>query len=180
MGNKAIFITFFNAKFIFHLFDADIDEAMKKKLSKLGVADISIDWPEKHSDKFLHIPGDLYKQGDFPCAGVSVTDITNDADYSAVHDPITNTVSVLLNGEFFCINTIDDNVKSLLKQNHGFVSGARFRDAKGKLIKKSKDQWGMTNPLEARIVKNSYEGESQKIEFKITAKDGTFSRGQLV
>jgi len=30
MGNKAIFITFFNAKFIFHLFDADIDEAMKK------------------------------------------------------------------------------------------------------------------------------------------------------
>ena len=38
----------------------------------------------------------------------------------------------------------------------------------------------MTNPLEARIVKNSYEGESQKIEFKITAKDGTFIRGQLV
>jgi hypothetical protein len=53
MGNKAIFITFFNAKFIFHLFDADIDEAMNKKLSKLGVADISIDWPEKHSDKFF-------------------------------------------------------------------------------------------------------------------------------
>jgi hypothetical protein len=180
MGNKAIFITFSNAKFIFHLFDDEINEATKKKLSKLGLTDISIAWPEKNSDKFLQIPDGLYKQGDFHCEGISVTDTTNDANYSAVHDPITNTIAVLLNGEFFCLNTMDDNVKSLLKQNHGFVSGARFRDTKGKLIKKSKDQWGMTNPLEARIVKNSYKGESQKIEFKITAKDGTFIRGQLV
>ena len=30
MGNKAIFITFSNAKFIFHLFDDEINEATKK------------------------------------------------------------------------------------------------------------------------------------------------------
>ena len=180
MGNKAIFIIFNNTNFIFHLFDDEIDEAMKKKLNKLGLMDISINWPEKNSDKFLQIPDGLYKQGDFHCAGVSLTETTNDSIYSAVHDPVANTVSVLLNGEFFCVNTMDDNIKSLLKQNHGFVSGARFRDTKGKLIKKSKDQWGMTNPLEARIVKNSYNGESQKIEFKIIAKDGIFKSGQLV
>ena len=174
MKERAIFITFSNAKFVFYLFDDEIDEPMKKKLNKLGLPDISIDWPEKQSDKFFQIPGDLYKQGDFQCGGISVTDTTNDSNYSAVYDPITNTVSVVLNGEFFCINTLDDNIKSLLKQKQGFVSGARFRDTRGKLIKKSKDQWGMTNPLEARIVKNSYVGESQKIEFKITAKDGVF------
>jgi len=179
MKNKAIFIVFDNVNLIFHLFDDQITESLRKKLSKLGLPDISIDWPEKKSDEFFKITGDLYKQGDFQCEGISLTAETNKSIYSAVHDPLTNTVSVFLSGEFFSVNTMDDNINGLQKQKHGFVSGARFKDAKGKLIKKSKDQWGMRSPLEARIEKNSYSGGSQKIEFKIIVKDGMFKNGKL-
>lgn len=180
MENKAIFIEFNNVNFIFHLFDDDIDSAMKKKLSKLGLPNISINWPEKKSDKFEHIAGDLYQQGAFRCEGVSLEETTNESIYTASFDPLTNTISISLSGEFFCVNTTDDDIEPFLKKNQGFVSGARFRDLKGKMIKKSKDQWGMTSPLEGRIVKNSYEGESQKVEFKIIVKDGNFINGQLV
>ena len=180
MKNKAIFIEFKNVNFIFHLFDTDIDDSMKKKLSKLGLPDISINWPEKKSDKFERIAGDLYQQGAFPCEGVSLTKATNESIYTASYDPLKNTISISLSGEFFCVNTMDGDIESFLNKNHGFVSGSRFRDLKGKMIKKSKDQWGMTNPLEGRIVKDSYEGESQKVEFKIIVKDGIFMNGQLV
>lgn len=180
MENKAVFIEFNDVNFIFHLFDDEIDDSMKKKLSKLGLPDVSINWPEKKSDKFVQIAGDLYQQGDFRCEGVPLSEITNKSIYTASYDPLANTVSLILSGEFFCVNTTDEDIKPFLKQIPGFVSGARFRDLKGKLIKKSKDQWGMTSPLEGRIVKNSYDGESQKIEFKIIVKDGIFMNGQLV
>lgn len=101
-----------------------------------------------------------------------MTDVTSNASYSAVFDPSSNVISVTLDGEFFCINSLDEDFKSFLRQGVGFVEGARFRDPKGKLIKKPKDQWGIASFVEGRIVKNSYEGESQRAEFKITVKDG--------
>ena len=180
MEQKAIFIEINNVSFTFHLFDNDIDDSMKRKLSKLGLPDISINWPEKKSDRFVQIAGDLYQQGVFQCEGVSLTSTTNESIYTASYDSLANTISVSLSGEFFCVNTMDDDIEALLKKNQGFVSGARFRDLKGKMIKKSKDQWGMTSPLDGRIVKNSYDGESQKVDFKIIVKDGIFMNGQMV
>jgi len=84
-------------------------------------------------------------------------------------------IEVTIDGEFFCVNSLDDDITRLNRQTFGFVQGARFRDTKGKLVKKPKDQWGMSNPLEARIVKNSYEGECQRVEFKISVKPGHYT-----
>lgn len=175
MKERSIFIKFDKVKLVFHLFDDEIDEAMAKKLTKLGVPDISFKYPEKKTDKFSLLPDGLFLQGDFECNSVSITDATSDASYSAVFDPTKNIVTVSLDGEFFCMNTMDDDINGILNQDMGFVDGARFRDAKAKLIKKPKDQYGMADLLEARIVKNSYEGKSQKIEFKILVRDEIFS-----
>ena len=175
MKERSIFIKFDKTELVFHLFDHEIDEAMAKKLTKLGVPDISFKFPEKKKDKFSLLPDGLFLQGDFDCDSVSITSATSDASYSAIFDPAQNIITVSLDGEFFCMNTMEDDIKGILNQGMGFVDGARFRDAKGKLIKKPKDQYGMAVFLEARIVKNSYEGKSQKVEFKISAKDGMFS-----
>lgn len=84
----------------------------------------------------------------------------------------------MLDGLFFCINTVDDDISYSLKQKEGFVGGARFRDSKNKIINKPKDQWGISSPIEGRIMRESY--DCQKVKFNITAKEGTFTDGNMV
>lgn len=174
MEERSVFVTFNDVKLTFHLFDQDVNDAMVKKLSKMGVPDIAFNWPASPTDKFLEISNGLYKQGDFECEGVSITSTTKGATCICVFDPASNVIVVTLNGEFFCFNSMDDDVTRLSGQTFGFVEGARFRDAKGKLVKKPKDQWGMSDPLVAKIVKNSYEGESQRVAFTVTVKPGDY------
>lgn len=67
MKEQSIFIQFDNVKFVFYLFDDEVDDAMRKKLSKLGVPDIQFKWPENQSKQYKALPTGLFKQGKFEC-----------------------------------------------------------------------------------------------------------------
>jgi hypothetical protein len=167
-----IYIQLKNVEFVFYLFDSDIDQSMKKKLSSLGLPNIHFSFPESNKHSFLEIGGGLYKQGDFACMSVPLSEAQKNSAYSAVFDPLQNTITVKLDGEFLAFRTFDDDadLKKLTRQKVAFVDGARFTDGKGKLIKKPRDAYGASSPLEGRMVKNSYEGESQMVDFVIVAR----------
>ena len=113
---RAIFISFKSQELVFQLNDDEVDDPMRKKLMKLGLPDIQFDWPENDSDSFQELPGGFYRQGDFACSGISIAELTNESRYSAILNPNTNKISVMLDGLFFCINAVDDDISATLKQ----------------------------------------------------------------
>jgi hypothetical protein len=172
---KAIFIELPETKLIFHLFDDDVDLKMSKKLKKLGLADISIDYPLEESENYADEGGGIYRQGLFACGSFRITSACPDAKFSTIFDEKTKEIHVTLEGRFFSINHLDDERAYVgSDQTRGFVAGARLRSDTGKLIKKPKDDWGILSPIEALVEKETYNGAALEVNFKVIIEDAEY------
>jgi hypothetical protein len=169
---KSIFVELPETHMRFHLFDYEVDARMAKKLRNLGLADIEIQYPMNASDKFFHEGNGIYRQGNFACGSIRISAATQDADFRTVFDPSNNTVDVKLKGRFFCCHIVEDkNGLSVDQQTFGFVSGIRLTDSKGKHVKKPKDQWGMSIPIEALVEKEIYNNAALRVNLKVFIED---------
>jgi hypothetical protein len=169
----AVFIEFPKTELKFYLFDDEVDETMAKKLSKLGLANLSVDFPENPDLNYAEGDDGLFHAGEISTIGFPVTSITTNSKFSTRHNPNDNSISVYLEGRFFCVNTLDD-VKPITDWKDGYVWAIRLRNDKQKLIKKPKDQWGMSVPIEALAEKGVYGGGALKLSFTLHIEDETF------
>ena len=169
----AVFIEFPKTEMTFYLFDDDVDSAMAKKLSKLGLADISIEFPQDPKDEYIKGEDGLYRADEFAKDSFPVSEPTSSSNYSTKFDPSNNSISVVIEGRFFCFNTIDDTQPNI-SRTVGYVWGVRIKNDKGKIIKKTKDQWGLSNPIEALAEKDVYGGGAHKVSFTISVEDDIF------
>ena len=86
--------------------------------------------------------------------------------YNTTFNAEDNSITVFLEGRFFCHNTIDEPAPNQ-NQTIGYVWAIRINNDKGKIIKKPKDEYGMSNPIEALAEKENYEGGAHKVSFSI-------------
>jgi hypothetical protein len=169
---KSVHVEIPKVTLIFHLFDDEVDDSMAKKLQKLGLPDIWLSYPDDSSDTFEHIQGNLYKQGDFSCSSIPVSEATDTASWSATFDSNTNTVSVSIEGNFLCFNDVyGDSAKVAEQQKFGYINAIKLNDTKGKPIKKPKNSYGISAPIEALIEKNSNDSASAQVSIKVTVQD---------
>ena len=176
---KSVFLDIEAVEFKFFLFEDEIDDKMKKKLRKLGLPDIAVSFPENSDDIFEQIEPGLFKEGDFYCSSFSITDVTEESRFSAIYNDEDNSITISLKGLFFSINDLEvegfSEDQSLYEgQNFGFISAIKLRNEKGKYIKKPKDKYGMSIPLEALVQRGNYGGPSYKIMFKVVVKKEIF------
>lgn len=170
---SSVFIEFPKTKMNFHLFDDEVDPKMAKKLLKLGLADLSVDFTENPDEDFVLGADGLYRADGFAKDGFPVTDVTASSTFSTIFNADTNSLTVHLEGRFFCFNTLDA-VQPINQWKDGYVWAIRLRNDKGKLIKKPKDEWGMSVPIEALAEKDTYGGGAHKISFSIHVENETF------
>jgi hypothetical protein len=169
---KSIFVELHETHMRFHLFDHEVDAKMAKKLRNLGLADIEIQYPMNVSDEFCHEGNGIYRQGNFACGSIRISSATQDAEFSTVFDPSNNTVDVKLKGRFFCCHILEDkHGLNIDQQTFGFVGGIRLTDSKGKRVKKPKDQWGMSIPIEALVERGIYNNAALRVNFKVLIGD---------
>jgi hypothetical protein len=64
---KSIHIEIPESNFKFYLFENDLDDSTRNKLKKLGMPDLSINFPDDPKDNFEKTPDGLFRQGDFYC-----------------------------------------------------------------------------------------------------------------
>lgn len=169
----SVFIDFHKTEMMFYLFDDEVDEKMAKKLSKLGLVDLSIQFPESQGDQYVKGEDGLFCSGDFANNSFPISAATESSQYSTKFDPKNNSITVSLEGRFLCYNTLDED-QPHAKQTIGYVCGIRVNNNKGKLIKKPKDQWGMSTPIEALAEKGAYGGGSHQVSFTIHVEEETF------
>lgn len=169
----SVFIEFPKTVMKFYLFDDEVDAKMAKKLSKLGLVDLSVECPENPNDEYVLGSDGLYRAGEFSKNSFPVTDLTDGAWFETTFNADDNSISVGLQGRFLCFNTLDD-VEPIAKWELGYVWGVRLKNDKGKLIKKPKDEWGTSSPLEALAEKGVYGGGAHQVSFSIYVEDETY------
>lgn len=166
------FVTFPKTELKFYLFNDDVDEAMAKKLQKLGCPDPAIIWPTNNEDKFLDLGNGLYQQGMFQCDGLTILEATDSASYICTFNAEDNSVTIELEGKFFCGNSFDDDLNDPIKDvKFGYVWATRLRNDKNKHVKKRKDEWGMSDPIEALVVRGEYDNKAYRINFEISLEE---------
>lgn len=139
---------------------------MTKKLAKLGLADLSVEFPEKSDDEFVLGSDGLYRAGEFPKDSFPVTEVTDSTLFKTTFSAEDNSISAELEGRFLCFNTLDNGVP-IAEWKSGYVWGIRLKNDQGKLIKKPKDEWGMSTPIEALAEKGVYGGGAYQVSFSI-------------
>lgn len=169
----SVFINFPKTELTFYLFDDEVDGKMAKKLTKLGLADLAVEFPENPSDTYVRGEDGLFRAGEFPNNSFPVTDVTDGASFKTAFNREDNSVSVHLEGRFLCFNTLDD-IEPISEWKLGYVWGVRLKNDKGKLIKKPKDEWGMSSPIEALAEKGVYGGGAHQVSFSIHVEDETY------
>lgn len=169
----SVFINFPKTEMTFYLFDDEVDDKMAKKLAKLGLADLAVEFPENPSDTYVKGEDGLFHAGEFPNNSFPVTDVTEQASFKTIFNREDNSVTVYLEGRFLCFNTLDE-VEPITEWKTGYVWGVRLKNEKGKLIKKAKDEWGMSIPIEALAEKGVYGGGAHQVSFSIHVEDETF------
>jgi hypothetical protein len=169
----AVYIEFPKTEMTFYLFDDEVDEAMAKKLSKLGLVNLSVEFPQDPKDQYVKGDDGLYRGEGFANDSLPVLGPTGNSNYITKFDPTNNSIFASIEGRFFCFNTMDDNQPNVGRMV-GFVWGIRLNNEKGKLIKKAKDQWGMSSPIEALAEKGVYGGGGHKVSFSISVENETF------
>lgn len=169
----SVFIEFPKTEMKFYLFDDEVDAKMTKKLAKLGLADLYVEFPEKPDDEYVLGSDGLYRAGEFSRDSFPVTEVTDSASFKTTFSAEDNSISVELEGRFLCFNTLD-SVAPIAEWKSGYVWGIRLKNDKGKLIKKPKDEWGMSTPIEALAEKGVYGGGAHQVSFSIHVEDETF------
>jgi hypothetical protein len=170
----AVFIELPKAELKFYLFDDEVDDKIVSKLKKLGLADISVEYPLDPSAEFVQGGDGLYRSCGLPTGRFPITAPTATSNFGTNFDSKDNSVTVSMEGRFFCFNILEEGLPTGADRSVGFVFATRLRNDKGKLIKKSKDEWGMTSPIEALAEKGVYGGGAHKVSFSIHVEDETF------
>jgi len=169
----SVFIDFPKTEMVFYLFDDEVDAKMAKKLSKLGLADVLVEFPESKGDQYVKGDDGFFRSGDFASESFSVSAATESSQYNTKFDPGNNSITVSLEGRFLCYNSMDED-QPHAKETTGYVWGIRLNNDKGKLVKKPKDQWGMSDPIGALAEKGVYGGGAHQVSFSIHVEDETF------
>jgi len=71
------------------------------------------------------------------------------------------------------------NMKRTDELKEGSIDVIRLNNAKGKLIKKAKDEWGISSPIEALAVDTEYNGKGYKAYLKLHSKSGIYRNGVI-
>lgn len=179
---KCIFVDVDDVELEFFLFEDEIDE---KKLKQLGIPNIWVSYPEDLTKKFELVSKGVYEQGDFECGTLHLGEPTQNATLSAHYRADTKSIIVRIKGRIFCSNYIDFDNFSLsntdpLKIEEGYIDIITLNNHKNKLIKKPKDEYGMSLGLEVLAANTDYDGSSYKISFKVYIEDGSFQDGKIV
>ena len=169
----SVFIDIPKTEILFYLFDNDVDEKMAKKLTNLGLASFSINYPENSNDRYTKSENGLYRPGDFPIDSFPVTSPTEGASFSTTFNREDNSVCVKLKGRFFSLNTLDE-IEPIKPWKIGYVWAIKIKNNKGKIIKKPKDQWGMSDPIEGLAEKGVYDGGAHQVDFSVHVEDETY------
>jgi len=169
----SVFIEFPKTEMTFHLFDDEIDDKMAKKLSKLGLADLSVEFPEDSRDEYAEGDDGLFRASEFSKDSFPVTAPTDGARFETTYNRQDNSIAVYLEGRFLCFNTLDE-VAPIPEWKSGYIWCIRLRNDKGKIIKKPKDEWGISAPIEALAEKGVYGGGAHHAYFSICVEDETF------
>jgi hypothetical protein len=155
------------------LFPDEISPAIEKKLTSLG-------WPELYLkfslDKNLKMEGlgdgkFKYIAGEFG-ASIPLIAPTDRGAFSATYNPADNSIDYQFEGEFLVFGwTDEDSAETYKKITKGYISGLRVADAKGKNIKKPKDEYGMALPLEVTILPGEYGDVYLQVSLTVEARE---------
>lgn len=181
---KCIFAEIEKFELEFFLFPGDVDEKMKKKLLKLGLPIISIEWPEDVTVEMINVDAGVYRFGEFPRSGLSILEATKDSSQSIKFNPERNSVTLCLAGRYFCYNDAEvegfsSGTSFLTGKTYGFITGILLTDHRNKQIKTPKDAYGISNRLEALAVNPEYNDLCYRINFKPAVLSGMFKDGQV-
>lgn len=182
---KCIFVEIEEFELEFFLFPDDVDEKMRKKLLKLGLPVVAIEWPEDQAVEMKNIEGGIYRFGEFPRSGLSILEATKESNHSIKFNPERNSVTLCVTGRYFCYNDAEvegfsSGTSFLTGRTHGFITGILLTDQKNKQIKTPKDAYGISNRLEALAVDPEYNDLCYRINFKPIILSGIFKDGQVL
>ena len=74
----SVYIDFPPTELKFYCFDNDIDDKMSKKLNKLGLPDLQVEFPENKNKKLYQGDDGLYLRGEFSFESFPVSEATKD------------------------------------------------------------------------------------------------------
>lgn len=167
-----VYLNLPKTSWIFYL-QGDVTTAMDKQFSDLGFPIISF-YASDDKDFIFNDVGEnrIVQVGGSMNQMIPLDMPTQNGSFSANYSASDKTVILTLDGEFASY-PIDDQetLQRYRKITEGFVLNISFRDRKGKVIKKPKDQYGMSDPVEGTASKNAYTGPWYRIPLAITVKE---------
>lgn len=160
-------------KLKFYVSPDEINPQLEKKMASLG-------WPEldlrySHDNKLqLEDLGEgkfRYKKGDFGDS-IPLIEPTQNGSFSVTYDSSDLSVTCEFEGEFLVFDyTDEDSAGAYTIIKTAYASGIQIADAKGKSIKKPKNDYGMTLPLEATVVPGEYGDVYLAVSLEVTSSD---------
>ena len=182
---KCIFVEFDETELEFFLHEDEIDQKMEKKLNKLGAPEIWVHFPESSQDEFTLVKDNIYQQGEFRCRSLALTETTEGAVLKARYQHESKSILVQIKGRIFSYNDPEiyepepDEI-DLQSVSCGFIQIITAKNDKNKVIKKPKDEYGMSTPLEALAANTSYDGTGYKVTFRVTIEEGMYQDGEIL
>jgi len=182
---KCIFVDLEQCELEFFLFEDEVDDKMKKKFKKLGFPNIWIQYPSKATDTLADLGNGIFQQGDFQCSSFSLIEPTADSSFEINYNEERNSISLKLEGTFFSGNDSevyedDGETEFMLSQSTGIIQVITLNNDKGKPIKKPKDEWGMSDPIEALAADLEYNNKGCGVRFKLHTKPGIYQDGEII
>lgn len=183
---KCIFVDIEPCELEFFLFEDEVDDKIKKKFQKMGFPNIWIHYPSNADDKLVDLGGGLFQQGNFQCSAFAVIEPTADATFSISYNEDRKSIILKLEGTFFSGNDpevyeddYDGETEFLLSRTEGIIQIIKLNNDKGKVIKKAKDAWGMTSPIEALAADLEYNQKGYGLRFRRHTKPGIYQDGEV-
>ena len=182
---KYIFVDIEQCELEFFLFEDEVDDKMKKKLKKLGFPNIWIQYPSEATDTLADFGNGIFQQGEFHCSSFSVIEPTADSSFEINYNEERNSISLKLEGTFFSgndseVHEDDGETEFMLSQSTGIIQVITLNNDKGKPIKKPKDEWGMSDPIEALAADLDYNGKGYGLRFSLETKAGVYQDGKII
>ena len=182
---KCIFVDIEQCELEFFLFEDEVDDKMKKKLKKLGFPNIWIQYPSEATDTLADFGNGIFQQGEFQCSSFSVSEPTADSSFEINYNEERNSISLKLEGTFFSgndseVHEDDGETEFMLSQSTGIIQVITLNNDKGKPIKKPKDEWGLSDPIEALAADLDYNGKGYGLRFSLESKAGVYQDGKII
>ena len=181
---KCIFVDIKECEMEFFLFPDEVDDKLKKKFKKFGFPEIWLKYPDDASNAFIDLGNGTFLTEGVKHSSFPITAPFDSAAYSVDYIEDRNSIILKLNGTFFCFNdseVYDDDGQNqlMLSKTEGCIDVIRLNNNKGKPIKKPKDEWGISSPIEALAVDTEYNGKGYKADLKLYSKSGIYRNGVI-